>query len=135
MWALIVTNQGVVVDAVLVPAQQLIPEELERIQAAWGVTKQVRVTTLSEPLLTYPNSPTKVVAAWVDSVRAPTYYLSVVRAASPASELQPKAWKFCPSCGCSWLSHLEAAVGLEPVDWEPKTCEECGCQEALGVTR
>lgn len=139
MWALIVANQDTPVHVAIARSQVELDSELARIKREWQLLHAQDVHLLEAPPALpgqgqdFPAIlPLKRVVTWVDSTQRPRYRLTIVRVKTAKKLKSNEApYKFCPQCGCSWLQHLEGSAQLEPQDWEPCACADCGCLEAL----
>ena len=135
----IVTNQGVPVHSVVIPSKGVQKRIVLELRAQWGLSEEVQFRVLTAPIAykAWTSAPEgvllKEVVAWASSKKDPKYLLTVVSAEIPdtINIEQPKEWKFCPDCGCSWLTHLAGQASLEVEDWTPQPCSECGCRKAV----
>ena len=134
MWLITVTNQGYPVQAVLEREFESAQRTLRRLCAEWGAKNRIKLQVMESlpyvPISMSFASSAKIneVEAWVDRVSAPRYMVSVQTVTNAGDG---KNWQFCPDCGCSWLNHLVAQSDLEPDDWTPCSCTECGCKKAI----
>lgn len=139
MWAIIVTNQGVPVQVTLCSSQDELDLEVQKATIAWNVREAQHFNVLKDPPqaashLFTAGVPMRRVLGYVDNLDRPKYFLSVVPKLKVAkTKSTSKSWQFCPDCGCSWLSHLSGPASLEPVDWDPCPCTECGCEKAVNL--
>jgi hypothetical protein len=135
----IVTNQGVPVHTVVVPGKKFQDKIVNELRQQWGLHERLEIPVLATPILYKARTlhsesvNVKNVAAFTDNKKHPRYYLIVTSAEFPdTSGINPSTeWKFCPDCGDPWLSHLEGQASLEPDEWDPCPCSECGCMKAV----
>ena len=139
----IVSNQGIPVEVVICPNRRK-QKIIDRLRMDWGLGEEVELMVLDraavcswgpgQNLIAVPASVVfKKVKAYADKKNKPVYLLSVIQAevGHQKEASTPAEWKFCPDCGCSWLLHLHADPSLEPEDWTPTTCTNCGCKKAV----
>ena len=136
----IVTNQGVPIHSVLVPSKRVEQAIVDKLRYCWRLDAQKEFQVLARPIVSLSaySSDTSVevkrVLSYVDDVKNTKYMLTLVSVEVPEElsiQVPASDWKFCPDCGCSWLSHLEGQASLEPSDWCPRACSECGCKKAI----
>ena len=140
MWAVIVTNQGVPLEIVLVQKKEDLVSVENRVRSEWGCTYRAEFNVLARPLFhqtsngmsASASTPVTKISGWADSEKNPRYITSSHRVdASNPKLVGATTWKFCPECGCPWIHHLSGQSNLEPEDWEPCPCTECGCEKAI----
>jgi len=136
MWLVVVTNQGVPVQATLVANQDDVDSTMDKARQEWGLEHSCIVNVPTSPILAARNQASvslTQMTAHTDAKKDPKYLGSVSRVSPVEAAGQERHWNFCPDCGCSWLAHVNGQANLTPEDWEPQPCTECGCKKALAL--
>ena len=133
MWLVLVTNQGYPVQFSPESDRESARKVFNRFQVEWGTKFLKRVAVLESlgfvgRYSSIDQATLKEEDTWVDNLNVPRYVLSMHSGFDISTAT---TWKFCPDCGCSWLNHLITQTDLEPRDWTPCPCTDCGCKKAM----